>query len=498
MSSFNNKIHAVKNANYNTPPQNLPQFQNPFLLESKNASYNIWAKSMKEEKRNTEISNSMRSSQTGDDGSLDEEDLARHVMSEVYAEKGTRRDIKGFKKALSFSTDEIATYVGRNHVLLGLRGSSNFKDFVADAQIGVKSLIGLPDALANTLNNRYARDDEMFNKIRARYPNKKIIIGGHSLGNALGMNILKNHKEDKNISFYGYNGWEHESYNKDSRATNINKTGDLVSLFTRSDKTIGLTNKQKETLGGIVGGGVALGVGRNRLIQSAGATELRLTQNRGRQRFIQEMQERLGAEQRFKDSFVIDGTFAEDAEQSSAFMAEATPRTSEAIYDGWRKDQYMRLERNFPGSNNIKAILRRNNLKRLARNTDDFFITGGEDEVGRLSETLDPIQSQILASNTIIDNDTTEDELMSFLESNGFEVNHFDDYVNPVAEDIEATTATAVESGVATLAGTEIGLGLALSGLGLLGVGALGLYFALHSTNQFPLKHNKFKNKKSN
>ena len=491
MSSFNNKIHAIKIANYNTPPQNLPQFQNPFLLESKNESYNSWATSVKKEKRNAEISNSMKSSII-EDGPLDEEDLARHVMSEVYAEKGTRRDIKGFKKALSFSTDEIATYVGRNHVLIGLRGSSNFKDFVADAQIGVKSLTGLPDALANTLNNRYARDDEMFNKIRARYPNKKIIIGGHSLGNALGMNILKNHKEDKNISFYGYNGWEHESYNKDSRATNINKTGDLVSLFTRSDKTIGLTNKQKETLGGIVGGGVALGVGRNRLIQSAGATELRLTQNRGRQRFIQEMQERLGAEQRFKDAFVI------DAEQSSAFMAEATPRTSEAIYDGWRKDQYMRLERNFPGSNNIKAILRRNNLKRLARNTDDFFITGGDAEVGRLSETLDPIRSQILASNTIIDNDTTEDELMSFLESNGFEVNHFDDYVNPVAEDIEGTTATAVESGVATLAGTEIGLGLALTGLGLLGVGALGLYFALHSTNQFPLKHNKFKNKKSN
>ena len=491
MSSFNNKIHAVKIANYNTPPQNLPQFQNPYLLESKNESYNSWATSVKKEKRNAEISNSMKSSII-EDGPLDEEDLARHVMSEVYAEKGTRRDIKGFKKALSFSTDEIATYVGRNHVLIGLRGSSNFKDFVADAQIGVKSLTGLPDALANTLNNRYARDDEMFNKIRARYPNKKIIIGGHSLGNALGMNILKNHKEDKNISFYGYNGWEHESYNKDSRATNINKTGDLVSLFTRSDKTIGLTNKQKETLGGIVGGGVALGVGRNRLIQSAGATELRLIQNRGRQRFIQEMQERLNAEERFKDAFVI------DAEQSSAFMAEATPRTSEAIYDGWRKDQYMRLERNFPGSNNIKAILRRNNLKRLARNTDDFFITGGDAEVGRLSETLDPIRSQILASNTIIDNDTTEDELMSFLESNGFEVNHFDDYVNPVAEDIEGTTATAVESGVASLAGTEIGLGLALTGLGLLGVGALGLYFALHSTNQFPLKHNKFKNKKSN
>ena len=88
MSSFNNKIMLLKYANYNTPPQNLPQFQNPFLLESKNASYNIWAKSMKEEKRNTEISNSMKSSQTGDDGSLDEEDLARHVMSEVYAEKG--------------------------------------------------------------------------------------------------------------------------------------------------------------------------------------------------------------------------------------------------------------------------------------------------------------------------------------------------------------------------------------------------------------------------
>ena len=51
MSSFNNKILAIKNANYNTPPQNLPQFQNPFLLLSKNEAYNNWSKTMKDKKK---------------------------------------------------------------------------------------------------------------------------------------------------------------------------------------------------------------------------------------------------------------------------------------------------------------------------------------------------------------------------------------------------------------------------------------------------------------
>lgn len=40
MSKFNARVAQVKIANYNTPPQNLPQFQNPFLLLSDTEALN--------------------------------------------------------------------------------------------------------------------------------------------------------------------------------------------------------------------------------------------------------------------------------------------------------------------------------------------------------------------------------------------------------------------------------------------------------------------------
>ena len=40
MSSFNDRIRQVQVKNFTTPPQNLPEFQNPYLLVSKNKAYN--------------------------------------------------------------------------------------------------------------------------------------------------------------------------------------------------------------------------------------------------------------------------------------------------------------------------------------------------------------------------------------------------------------------------------------------------------------------------
>ena len=180
-----------------------------------------------------------------------EEDLARHVMMEVYEDPKDRREIDGFRLSTSLSSDEHAVYVGKNNILFGLRGSSVPKDFIADAEIGLKNVIGYPDELSETLNNRYARDEAMYNRIRAQYPNKHIIMGGHSLGNTLGMNILKNHKDDQNIKFFGYNGWIHPDYNKDRRAFHTRQEGDLVSSFTPTDSTIDLDPSTRIGVGGV-------------------------------------------------------------------------------------------------------------------------------------------------------------------------------------------------------------------------------------------------------
>lgn len=271
--SFNEKIKQIKRDNYNTKPANIEPWVNPFLRLSDNEIYNKLLisdignilnnrinddntlinndnnnpRNIINKKNKINANNAISKSSISTTLSPEEsENLARHIMSEVYTAPDERRNIEGYRLSKSLSTDEHVVYVGNKgkNILLGLRGSASVKDFVADAQIGAKTLVGLPDMLSNTLNNRYNRDENVYNAIRSKYPNKHIVMAGHSLGNALGMNILKNHKNDKNITFYGYNGWFHPDYNKDARAFTTRQEGDLVSLATPNDNTIKLTKAE--------------------------------------------------------------------------------------------------------------------------------------------------------------------------------------------------------------------------------------------------------------
>jgi hypothetical protein len=250
---FNKNIHSIAVKNYYTNPVGEPRFDNPYLLMSQNQVLNQLAinKHLLDKHRpqiqSPAIPTAPKIQMTVDQ----EEDLARHVMMEVYEDPKDRREIDGFRLSTSLSSDEHAVYVGKNNILFGLRGSSVPKDFIADAEIGLKNVIGYPDELSETLNNRYARDEAMYNRIRAQYPNKHIIMGGHSLGNTLGMNILKNHKDDQNIKFFGYNGWIHPDYNKDRRAFHTRQEGDLVSSFTPTDSTIDLDPSTRIGVGGV-------------------------------------------------------------------------------------------------------------------------------------------------------------------------------------------------------------------------------------------------------
>ena len=236
---FNKNIKSIAVKNYYTNPVGEPQFDNPYLLMSQNQVLNQLAINKHLlDKHRPQIQSPAKPEPKIQMTVDEEEDLARHVMQEVYADPKDRRDIQGYRLSIGLSSDEHAVYVGKNNILFGLRGSSVPKDFVADAEIGLKNVMGYPDALSQTLNNRYARDEAMYNKIRAEYPNKHIIMAGHSLGNTLGMNILKNHQDDQNLKFFGYNGWIHPDYNKDRRAYHTRQEGDLVSTFTPADSTM--------------------------------------------------------------------------------------------------------------------------------------------------------------------------------------------------------------------------------------------------------------------
>ena len=236
---FNKNIKSIAVKNYYTNPVGEPQFDNPYLLMSQNQVLNQLAINKHLlDKHRPQIQSPAKPGPPIQMTVEEEEDLARHVMREVYEDPKDRRDIQGYRLSIGLSSDEHAVYVGKNNILFGLRGSSVPKDFVADAEIGLKNVMGYPDALSQTLNNRYARDEAMYNKIRAEYPNKHIIMAGHSLGNTLGMNILKNHRDDQNLKFFGYNGWIHPDYNKDKRAYHTRQEGDLVSTFTPADSTM--------------------------------------------------------------------------------------------------------------------------------------------------------------------------------------------------------------------------------------------------------------------
>ena len=256
---FNKNIKSIAVKNYYTNPVGEPQFDNPYLLMSQNQVLNQLAINKHLlDKHRPQIQSPAKPEPKIQMTVDEEEDLARHVMQEVYADPKDRRDIQGYRLSIGLSSDEHAVYVGKNNILFGLRGSSVPKDFVADAEIGLKNVMGYPDALSQTLNNRYARDEAMYNKIRAEYPNKHIIMAGHSLGNTLGMNILKNHQDDQNLKFFGYNGWIHPDYNKDRRAYHTRQEGDLVSTFTPADSTINLDPSTRIGVGGV---GVVGGLG---------------------------------------------------------------------------------------------------------------------------------------------------------------------------------------------------------------------------------------------
>jgi len=173
-----------------------------------------------------------------------DKDLAKHLQSEVYEIPENRRSIQGFKRIRDLGDDEVVVYKSKstyknNEVLWGVRGStmSNYgRDFVVDAEILGSKLQPLKTPL---MNERFERANKKYLEIRKRFPNAKIIMGGHSLGNSIGLEVLKQHK-DPNMVFYGFNGWMHPDYNgsNDKRYHTITNEGDVISSLSDNAKSV--------------------------------------------------------------------------------------------------------------------------------------------------------------------------------------------------------------------------------------------------------------------
>ena len=293
---INKRIAELKKENYKIKPQNLVRFNNPYLLKSKTEVLNeIYNKNIPLDKKakneiisTTNLSDSFNVPHPQmpsempqskpikiEDDSTDESvkfrvpnsnneslifefkpddntninfenlELAQHVQNEVYKNIDERRPIEGFNRIKTLGNAENVVYKSdsrqsRNLVLWGIRGSTmdNYaNDFVVDAQIGLKKHLSNPltDWLIpeSAMKERFKNTRIKYLKIRDKFPNAEIIMGGHSLGNAVGLDILNRYPDDKNLKLFGFNGYNHPIYSglNDERYSTIRAEDDLVSLI---------------------------------------------------------------------------------------------------------------------------------------------------------------------------------------------------------------------------------------------------------------------------
>jgi len=251
--SFNNQIDKLIEKNKHLKAVNMTHYDNPFLLKSETAALNELVvntlPSSRAEVGDIEPNDShiLGSGLTiYEPSGTDAENLSRHVMNEVYTDPERRREIEGYTMLKSFGDDRNVIYKSNttNTILYGIRGTkpSSGSDWLTDLSIASKALRQiLPfdkrDYLEAPMKERYDNANNIYRQLRELYPKSKIIMGGHSLGNSVGLDILYKHQADNNIELYGYNGFYHPVYTgkKDPRNHPQRTEGDIVSWW-NSDK----------------------------------------------------------------------------------------------------------------------------------------------------------------------------------------------------------------------------------------------------------------------
>lgn len=244
--TLNKQIEALSIRNTMIKPVNMTQFNNAFLLLSETEALNKLVVNTLPSSRaavgNIEPKDShiLGKGLTIYEPSENEaENLARHVMNEVYTSPENRRDISGYTMLNSLSDDRNLVYKSNksNTILYGIRGTDPLSgsDWVTDLSIAADK--GGVTYLDGPMNERYDNANKIYSDLRNLYPKSKIIIGGHSLGNSVGLDLLYKHQSDDNIDLYGYNGYFHPVYTgkKDPRNHPQRTEGDIVSWW-NSDK----------------------------------------------------------------------------------------------------------------------------------------------------------------------------------------------------------------------------------------------------------------------
>ncbi len=275
---FNNRINDVKRQNYYTAPVGLPKFPNPYILPSKNELLNEILNHYADKSAGDKLVGS-----GGDDGDvggvggkgsivglplpnadidftptgthpnpnpnpnampsalipkptgrqlyITDKELASIAQNEAYHHIDARNGIRGYDllegkwaRNNGVRTENIVAYKDKNtnKIVMGIAGTHNLGDLYTDAKLGV----GLHSTVRGS---RFDEADDAYRAIRRRYPNSPIVIGAHSLGSPIALEVLNRHQDDDNLTGYGFNGWTHPTHNKDSRFISSDVKGDAVA-----------------------------------------------------------------------------------------------------------------------------------------------------------------------------------------------------------------------------------------------------------------------------
>jgi hypothetical protein len=98
-------------------------------------------------------------------------------ITKASYESSRPQDIDGYEYDPDLSNSNTAIYFNDQNVIIGFRGTVNVDDLITDVSV----IKGTSD------NIRFQQAVEIYNKVKNKYPNKRIYATGHSLGGSLAL-----------------------------------------------------------------------------------------------------------------------------------------------------------------------------------------------------------------------------------------------------------------------------------------------------------------------
>ena len=155
--------------------------------------------------------------------SVDDKDvLSLKISNASYKKPNKRTDIDGYSPVQDLSSAEAVVYKNdeKKQIIIGFRGSVNFKDFKTDIRLAVGGI---------TKTERYESSVNLVKKVIEMFPNYTIGFTGHSLGGTLAIEMNLITPSRRAVSFNAGHTPLRRKATNDNDITYYTNKGDLVS-----------------------------------------------------------------------------------------------------------------------------------------------------------------------------------------------------------------------------------------------------------------------------